>query len=199
MACVYCFQVGSSDCFKIGRTRNAPTGRMKNVSVGSPQRLTLYKTVETEFASRLESYLHKVLEPYRAPNGEFFNVTTSQLDDAVRESIQFVSATEPLLEEAKKLQRKKPTADLLEPSAEILALHRELKAALRQSFLLERKIEALQGKLQVAIGENLGFKGVASWKWRESWILNQALLKREEPELYEQYRERSGSRVFCLE
>lgn len=199
MASVYCFQVGSSDCFKVGRTKNAPVGRMKNVSVGSPQKLTLYKAVETDSASRLESYIHKLLEPHRAPNGEFFNVTKSQLDDALREAIQFVSTSQPLLEEAKKLQRKKPTANVLEPSDDVVALHSELKAALRESFLLERKIELLQSKLQVAIGENLGLRGVASWKWRETWILNQALLKREEPALYEQYREISGSRVFRLD
>ena len=199
MACVYCFQVGSSDCFKVGRTRNAPVGRLRNVSVGSPHKLTLYKTVETDSPSRLETYIHKLLQPHRAPNGEFFNVTKSHLDDALREATEFISASQPLLDEAKKHQRKKPTGRVLQPSDEILSLHRELKDALRESFLLERKIEFLQSKLQVAIGDNLGFQGVASWKWRETWTLNQSLLKREEPELYEQYREACGSRVFHLE
>jgi hypothetical protein len=81
----------------------------------------------------------------------------------------------------------------------MLLLHRELKDAWHRSFLLEREIEILRSRLQIAIGEHLGIKGVASWKWRDRWFLNQALIKKEEPELYEKYRKLSSGRVFQLE
>lgn len=84
---------------------------------------------------------------------------------------------------------------MLEPSPEALAIHRELKSALRESFFLDCKIENLRAKLQVQIGEHVGCRGVASWKWRETWLLNQALLKRHEPELFERYRERKGRSI----
>jgi hypothetical protein len=53
----------------------------------------------------------------------------------------------------------------------------------RQVFLLEQKIQLLQGQLQLEIGENFGIRGVASWKWRKQWKLDQDALKRDEPQI----------------
>lgn len=199
MACVYCFQVGSKDCFKVGRTKNSGAMRLKKVAVGSPEKLTLYREVQTQWPARLENHLHKSLAMYRAQNGEFFNVTKAHLDAAILEASEFIAESQPLLEQAQKLRRKKPTTTVLDPSESVLGLHRDLRKALQEASLLERKIELLQTQLQVAIGEHLGFSGVASWKWRETWRLNQTLLKREQPAIYARYRRLSGSRIFLLE
>jgi predicted phage-related endonuclease len=117
----------------------------------------------------------------------------------VQEASEFVSTSQRFLDEAETFQDKKPTSDLLEPTSDILALHRELKAAERELFQVETRIEVLQSRLKIAIGENLGCRGVASWKWQETWKLDQAMLKRDKPELYEQYCKMSGYRVFRLE
>jgi hypothetical protein len=41
--------------------------------------------------------------------------------------------------------------------------------------------------------------GVTPWKWRERWELNEALLKKQEPEVYDRYKQLSPTRVFRLE
>ena len=199
MGYVYCFRVGSEDCFKVGRTTNAPERRMKSVAVGSPHKLTLHRQVTTDDPPFLEKYIHWLLATHRAPNGEFFNVSAEDLDRAIEEAESFVAERAPVLHEATKLKKKRPTNHTLEPSAETRSLHRELKDALQQAFLLEQKVSVLQGRLQVAIGENLGIRGVASWGWRERWELDEKALKREEPQVFDRFKRLSSARVFRVE
>ena len=63
--------------------------------------------------------------------------------------------------------------------------------------------EFLKSKLQLAIGENKGITGVASWEWVQRWTMNLALFEKTEPKLYaklyEKYKRDSGSRKFALE
>lgn len=199
MGCVYCFQVGSEDTFKVGRTKNPPEQRMKSVSVGSPQKLTLHREIKTNDAPFLEKYIHWLLDVHRAPNGEFFNVSAKELDRAIKEAESFLAESFPVLQEAKKLQKRRPTNHVLDPSENVKTLHCELRDAERQAFLLEQRIVTLRGRIQVEIGENLGIRGVASWKWREQWKLDQEALRRDEPEVYERFKRLSASRVFRLE
>ena|SRR5436190_13108665 len=196
---VYCYQVGSSDCFKVGRTKNEPQKRKRGLSVGSPVKLELYRAVQTEDAVRLEQHIHQLLDLDRAENGEFFYVTRQELDEAVDEAIAFVDRCRPLLQEAKKLCRKKPGGTMLDPSDEMLDVYRELREAGRQKFLLERRIEFLEGKVQFVIGENRGIAGIASWEWCDRWTMNIGLFRKEQPKLYEKYKRDSGGRRFRLE
>jgi hypothetical protein len=199
MGCVYCFRVGSEDTFKVGRTKNPPVQRMKSVSVGSPQKLTLHREITTDDPPLLEKYIHWLLDAHRAPNGEFFTVGPKELDRAIEEAESFLAESVPVLQEAKKLQKQRPTSQMLDPSDTLDALHRELRDAERQAFLLEQKIAVLRGRIQVAIGENLGIRGVASWKWREQWTVDEKALKHDAPQVYERFKRLIASRVFRLE
>ena len=73
------------------------------------------------------------------------------------------------------------------------------KASVELAEQLEQKIAALRGKIRLEIGENLGIRGIASWKWREQWQLDQEALKRDAPEVYERFKRLSACRVFHLE
>lgn len=199
MGCVYCFQVGSDSCFKVGRTKGAPDKRLKNVAVGSPQKLTLHREVTTDDPIFLEKYVHWLLDSRRAPNGEFFNVSAEELDRAISEAESFLAERTPVVQETTKLQKRRPTNQILDATEATRSLHRELRDALRQTFLLEQRIELLQGQLQLQIGENLGIRGVASWKWREQWKLDQGALKREEPRMFDRFKRLSATRVFRVE
>jgi hypothetical protein len=64
---------------------------------------------------------------------------------------------------------------------------------------LDQQILELQAELQLEIGDNAGLEGIASWKWREQWTLDQRVFRREQPELFERYKKRSAGRVFRLE
>ncbi len=199
MGCVYCYQVASSDCFKIGRTRNTAVKRLNNVSTGSWKKLSIYREIITDQPVHLEKQIHRLLDVHRAENGEYFNVTKPQLDNAVEEAEVFLTANLPIIQQAKKLQHQKPRGTALRlADEEIKALHRDLKEAVRQSFFLAQHIELLQSKLQIAIGDDLGIDGVALWKWRETVTLNSKLFKSEEPELFEKYKRMSATRCFRL-
>jgi hypothetical protein len=196
---VYCYQVGSSDCFKIGKTKNQPEKRKRQFATGSSEKLELYRTEATENASGLETYIHQLLDGRRTENGEFFRVTRRELDGAVDEAVAFTTESSPLVREAKKLRRRKPNEVAIPPTPEMLAIYRQLREASREKFLIERRIEFLQSKVQIAIGENRGMNGVASWNWVDHWTINADLFRKEQPELYERYRRDSGARKFLLE
>jgi T5orf172 domain len=198
---VYCYQSGSGDCYKVGLTKDEPKKRKRGFSTGSPVKFKPepYRAVATEHASQLETYIHHLLDQKRTENGEFFNVTPKELDAAVDEAVAFVNESRPLVQGAKKLCRKKPNATMLDPTDEMLDTYRELREAGRELFLLEKRIEFLQSKVQVAIGENCGITGVASWEWVQRWTMNVELFRKQQPKLYEKYKRDSGSRRFCLE
>jgi hypothetical protein len=200
---VYCYQIGSDNCYKIGRTKGAPDKRMRGFATGSPAKLKLYRDELTENASALEQYIHQLLDASRTENGEFFKVTAQELDDAIDQAVTFMKELLPLLDGAKKLRRKKPDETMIDPSDEMLDIYRQLREASRERFLLERRIELLESKIQVVIGENRGMTGVASWKWNDCWKMDTTRLKKEKgalyAELYEEYKRNSGSRKFCLE
>src|SRR6266481_4800416 len=124
---VYCYQLGSRDCYRVGRTKCTPQKRMRQFATGSPEPFTLYRVVETEHASSLEAYIHRYLDERRTSNGDFFNATAQEIDEAVERAQAFVEALEPLRSEAKKLSRKRPSSTLVEPSAEMLGVYRKLR------------------------------------------------------------------------
>lgn len=196
---VYCYQLGSDNCYKVGLTKNAARARMRGLGTGSPVKLTFYRAVETENASGLEKYIHQLLDAKRAENGEFFHVNRHELDDAINEAEAFIRESQPLLLEAKRLCRKKPNDTMVDPTDEMREIYLQLRKANREKFLLEQRIELLESKVQVAIGENCGMKGIASWKWVDRWAMNVARFKKEHENLFEEYRRNSGSRTFCLD
>jgi hypothetical protein len=198
MAYVYCFRVGSTNCFKVGRTINNPRERKKEVSIGSPRKLTLYRDVPTETPSKLEKYIHKLLEMKRAENGEFFNVTAFELDDAIEKALAFLDSALPLFDKAKGFRKTKPNDRMLEPSKSDRTIYRQLRESQKELFFLEQKILLLQSQLQIAIGQNLGLKGIARWQWQEALRFNIRLFKEERPELYEKYKRISATRYFRL-
>ena len=199
MPFVYCFRVGAEDCFKVGRTKSDSKQRKDNVSVGSPHKLTLYREIQTEYASKLERFIHELLELQRADNGEFFYVTSSELDDAIEHALAFLSTALPLLDKAAKLQKTKPNDETLEPSAHDLELYNQLRDAQKELFFLKQKVILLQSQIKIAIGANLGIRGIASWRWQETARFNLTVFKAEQPEIYERYRRVSESRVFRIE
>ncbi len=114
---VYCYQLGRGDCFKVGRTKNDPEERKRGFAAGSPVKLTLYRKIETEYPSSLEKYIHQLLDERRAENGEIFNVTAQELDDAVDRAVAFVEEFQPLLHEADNLRRNRRTTRWRNPLA----------------------------------------------------------------------------------
>ncbi len=196
---VYCYRLGCGNCFKVGRTKNDPEERKRGLATGSPVKLNFYRDIETKYSSKLERYVHQLLDEKRAENGEYFNVTAQELDEAVDRAVSFVEESEPLLSEAKKLQHRHPNDTMVESSSEMLEIYRQLRALGREKYLIEQRIAFLESRIQVAIGDNCGMRGVASWKWRDHWTMDVSRFRKEQDALYEEYLRNQGCRKFCLE
>jgi T5orf172 domain len=199
MGCVYCYRAGALNTFKVGLTTNAADKRMRNVQTGSWEELSIYRQIETDHALALERRIHKLLDSYRATKkSEYFHVTTDQLDKAIKDAQLFLAEYLPVVEQAKKLHRQKPTAEMIPRTNEIDEIYRDLKKAKQEEALLEQRIELLQGKLQVAIGKNAGIESIASWKWQERFAFDLVRFRTEKPEVFEQYQKSLGTRYFRL-
>jgi len=169
---------------------------MRGFATGSPAKPVLYRDEVTEYSSDLERYIHQLLDAKRTENGEFFNVTAQELDEAVDQALAFMKEFQPLLRAANKLRRKKPNETMVEPSDEMLEIYRQLREASRERFLVDRRIELLESKIQIAIGESSGMKGVASWKWADCWRMDIKRFKKERGSLYEElYDTRSTNAI----
>ncbi len=199
---VYCYQRGSEDCYKIGRTKVTPEKRKGGFSTGSPVKFTLRRTEKTAHPTKLEKHIHALLSARRAENGEFFFVTLQEVDKAFDEAVAFVEQAQEIIENAARLKKRKPADTMLDRTPDILTLYKELQAKQRECFLMERKIEVLESRMQLAIGDNSGIEGIASWKWRDSWTLDLKKFQQAEPAEYEilfdKYKRNSGSRYFDL-
>jgi len=144
-------------------------------------------------------HIHKLLDLRRTENGEFFNVTAEELDEAANEAIQFVEELQPSFCEAELLRQQQPTEEMAEPSSEMLESYRRLRELSRQKYLIEMQMMLLESKIQVAIGNKSGMKGIASWKWIDRWTMDLERFKNERKDLYEAYKRNSGARVFRLD
>ena len=199
---VYCYQRGSEDSYKIGRTAVTPEKRKRDISTGSSLKLTLYRTEKTAHPTKSEKHIHTLLSAKRAENGEFFFVTKHEADAAFDQAVAIVREAQEIIENATRARKRKPTETMLDATPEILNLYRELKAKERASFLIKQEIQVLQSKMQVAIGENAGIKGIATWKWRDTLTFNLKKFQQAEPveyqALFEKYKRNSGSRYFDL-
>jgi hypothetical protein len=198
---VYCFQVGSDNLFKVGRSKNPPEKRKPGLSTGSPVKLHLYRDIETENSADIEAYIHRLLDAKRTENGEFFNVTAQELDEAVNRGVEVMNEFQPLYRQASALRQKPPNdADtMVDASDDMREIYRELRKLRSERYLIEQRVAFLESKIQVAIGDNGGMKGVASWSWVDRWTMDIERFKNEQDALYQQYKRNSGCRIFRLD
>lgn len=74
---IYLIQNKETGHFKIGRSKNIKN-RMRQLQTGSSGELVLVDKFETNFASKLESYLHTIYLSNRT-NGEWFDLCYSEV------------------------------------------------------------------------------------------------------------------------
>jgi hypothetical protein len=131
-----------------------------------------------------------------------FYAPKHEVDAAFEDGIAFIAEFQPLRVRVAHLKELKPGQTMAEATDDVRATYRKLKDARRERLLLQRKIEFLECKIQVAIDANAGIDGIASWGWVESWQLDVSAFREMEPDqyeaLFERYKRNSGSRHFNL-
>jgi hypothetical protein len=196
---VYFYQFNSEDCYKIGKTANEnPEKRKQAYRSGVAGKLTFRLKIFSEDMSLLETYIHWILDHGRTENREVFRVGWQEVETAIEQALAFM-VNEPFLRDADSLRTVTPKDTFVDPSPEMFEVYRQLRKEARELFLLERSIDVLQAKIAVAIGENSGMTGIASWAWQPRAGFNMDDFKADHPDLYEKYRLDSGSRRFVPE
>jgi len=74
---IYLIQNKETGHFKIGRTKNI-NKRIKQLQTGSSGELVLVDKFESNYASKLESYLHNIYSAYNI-SGEWFDLSYSDV------------------------------------------------------------------------------------------------------------------------
>ena len=182
---VYCFQLGDTGFFKIGKSVN-PNQRKRALSTASPVELIERRCEPSEHPEALEKYVHELLEPKRVINRrEVFDVTMQEVSEAFATAVPIVNEAQKLLHQAAALAKNKPVnRTMLAPSNEVTDLYRQLRKAQQDQFLLQCRIEVLESKIKLDIGNNLGIQGIVSWDWRPGSRIDIDKLKIQRPRLY---------------
>lgn len=194
---LYCIRVGHEDRFKIGHSKS-PHRRLQNLSSGNDRRLNYEREVATLDAKEIEAFIHALLAPHRTDTGEFFDISLAEFDAALERAQRHLAESKSIREGAQSLRTRKPVDPVRPPSADELALCRELKSAKARAFLLAEEIAILESKLQIAVGDSLGLEGIVWWKWEETLHFNQQLFRKAHPKLFKSYMRVRSCRVFRL-
>jgi hypothetical protein len=182
---VYCFQLGDTGHFKIGKSVN-PNQRKGAFSTASPVELIERRRESSEHPEALEKYIHELLEPKRVLNRrEVFNASMQEVSEAFGAAVPIVKETQELLDQAVARAKSRPAnRTMLAPSDEVTDLYCQLRKARQDEFFLQRRIDVLESKIKLAVGDNLGIKDVVLWDWRRSLRIDIDKLKKQRPRLY---------------
>jgi predicted GIY-YIG superfamily endonuclease len=102
MGYVYIYRSGVGNVFKIGRSSDVAR-RIRTHATGNPERLTEFAVIETEYASKCETYLHHRLRSKRSTHSdgnEWFEVDPDELDAVVADARHYADEILPMIAEA---------------------------------------------------------------------------------------------------
>lgn len=202
MACVYVFRHGKENKFKIGRTKKSTKLRLKELQTGNPY-LTFFDTIDTNFDSAVEKYIHRRLATKKIINGsasdEFYAVSVDDLQPIIIEARDYSSECLPTVEQAREVAAEAPDGSVKEPGNSDIAIHQELLKIEEQMALLDSRVDYLVSELKIGMGAASELRGIATWNAITSKRLDSTALKEELPDVYEKYLKTSTSRTFKLE
>jgi Meiotically Up-regulated Gene 113 (MUG113) protein len=201
MGCVYIYRSGEGNVFKIGRATDLAK-RLKTHATGNPERLTEFAVIETDHASKCETYLHHRLRSKRSTRGdgnEWFEVDPDQLSALVEDARHYAGEVVPMIAAAERLSEEKCDERILQPTDGVLEMHRELVDVRERHGTLGFERARLEAELKLVIGTALGIERVAHWKTVVSHKFQADLFKSERPNLYRTFLRESRSRRFDLQ
>ena len=127
-AYVYIYRSGDSNVFKIGRATDLER-RLRTHATGNPEPLTRFDVIETERASKCETYLHHRLRSKRSRRGdgtEWFEVDPEELAPIIEDARHYAKEVLPRIEEAERLTEEPCDDRILPPSGGVLETYRAL-------------------------------------------------------------------------
>ena len=197
-AWVYVLGAADTDRTKIGRTKGAISERIAQLQTGNPFVIVERDHIATRYASKVEAYLHALLATSRGKTGEWFEAADDDLARAMSQARRYAAD----LEACEARVRALADADLVdreeEPTDADRAAHLDLLALYAEKKRIEVEIETRENKLKLRIGAAKGLQSVATWKYVEGARLDQARLKVDRPEVYEEFSSPTKARRFVV-
>jgi hypothetical protein len=196
MSWIYLTKNGTAGLVKIGRARDVES-RHGQFATGNPEDMTVIALIETEEASRGESFLHGMFMSRRR-RGEFFELTDKEAVEGADLARQFLTNDVPAEQEAKALAGVECDSPAREPDDEERELHRELLEAREDKYRAGVKCDRIETKLRLRTGRSEGLIGLVSWRPHTRTSFDEAAFRSEYPELHASYLRTSRQRTFRL-
>jgi T5orf172 domain. len=196
MSWIYLTKNGTAGLVKIGRARDVAS-RHGQFATGNPEDMTILAEIETDEASKGESFLHGMFMSRRR-RGEFFELTDEEAVEGADLARRFLAQDIPAEREAKELAAAECDAAPREPDAEERELHRELVDAREDKYRAEVKCARIENRLKVRTGTSEGLVGLVSWRTHTRTSFDETAFRSEHPELHASYLRTSRQRTFRL-
>jgi predicted GIY-YIG superfamily endonuclease len=200
MAYVYIYRSGDSNVFKIGKATDLEK-RLKTHATGNPEPLTRFDVIETEHASKCETYLHHRLRSKQSRRGEgteWFEVDPEELAPIIEDARHYAEEVLPKIAEAERLAEELCDDRILQPSGGVLETYGALVKVRERYDSLGFQKDLLEAELKLTIGTASGIERVANWKSVLGHRLDTDALRGEQPDLYAAFLRETRTRRFTL-
>jgi hypothetical protein len=191
MGHVYARQQGKENKIKIGCVRsdhpNAAQRRQKTHSTSNPFLIEIER-IDTPYPHVCEKLLKDEFQSHKIIEGganEWFAITPEEVHSAFEAARRFMveyEAEQPVVEKLKEIQS---DLELKEPGNEDFEIYWQIRTLDEKAAKIEQEIERLRRKLMLRIGSAAGLNGLVIWKTQLATTLDQAALRVEHPELFE--------------
>jgi hypothetical protein len=196
MSWIYLTKNGTAGLVKIGRAGDVAS-RHGQFATGNPEDMTIIAEIETDEASKGESFLHGMFMSRRR-RGEFFELTDEEAVEGADLARRFLTDDVPLEREAKRLAGLECDAPAREPDAEEREIHRELIEAREEKYRATVKCAHLENRLRVKTGTAEGLIGLVSLRMHTRTRFDETACKIKYPEIHAEFLTRSRHRTLRL-
>src|SRR5262249_7754164 len=129
---------------------------------------------------------------------EFFALSTSEVQDSVRDAREFLAEFVPKQREAERLAKEESSGVLLPPGERELRLYRRLLEIRENEYSLNLDRTLIENQLKLVIGTSDGLERIATWKSHVVNRFDEAAFKLSQPKLFEGFMRASLQRKFRL-
>lgn len=177
---------------KIGLVREDKTTeeRIKEHQTGNPRQILDYHTLPMRFVEHGETLLHYIFGEQWI-TGEWFKLTTQQLQEAIEEGYRINAEQEAVADaylHAEQLKTTPSNGALIGAREDELELHRQAVEYKNTLTVLNAQLKLCKNKVLSYVGTKAGIEGVLDTKFtEESTTWDTKAFKENHPELFEQF------------
>ena len=173
--------------YKIGVTTDTVDKRIRQLQTGNPFRIVPHTTMVVEGAEFVERHLHRLYSAKRRIL-EWFTFSPSELQEVIETAEAYSEEFSDLVVETRQSDSTYSTDDVISPTPDALKLHEEairLEGLKTQNGLRKATIKS---QIHALVGTSRGVPGIVTVAiYKPVTSFKKALLKKEDPDLYDQY------------